>query len=852
MFRTALRNVLAHKARLLMTVLAVMLGVAFVSGTLVFTSTISDAFRTSSQKSFDNVDVAVTPPSSDGPPGSPAGKARLDGKALGTLARLPGAASVTGTANGFTGIGDKDGKLIGQGGNSRGSNYFPGKDGKDARYPMKEGTAPTGADQFALDAGTAAKGGYHVGDTVRISADGPVRQQKLTGVFTTGDGRVAAGGSLALFDTKTAQKLFGLSGGYSEIDVEAASGTSQSALRQAVDRALPKASATTATGKELADDEAKAIDDNMKGMRTALLAFAAVALFVGIFLIANTFTMLVAQRTKELALLRAVGANRRQVTRSVLIEAILIGAIAGVSGLVAGVGIAALLREVLNGFVAKFPEGPLVVSPSTAVAALGIGTVITVLAAWLPARRGAKVPPVAAMNSVHAAATTKSLLVRNTLGALVAGAGTASVIVATSVHDDVTGKVMLGGGGMLLLIGVFILTPLLSRPLIALATPVLRAFGTSGFLARQNALRNPRRTATTASALMIGLTLITGMTVIAGSTQKGIDRLAVDSLKADYTLSMQGGAQLPTSAEKQVRDVLGVTAVTPMRAGMAKIGTGRAAQQPTPLTGVDGAHFGSLVRPDISEGSLGTLRGGRVLVDQDTATRNDWRAGSRLPVTFQDGKKSTLTVSGVYKGNQMFQGVYLDVRTLAPHQKDLGDKQLLVKMAGGATDTHKNDLVKALGKNPAVTVADKKDISSAIASMFTLLLNMLYGLLAMAVIVAVLGVVNTLAMSVFERSQEIGMLRAIGLDRRGIKRMVRLESLVISLFGGVLGIGLGVFMGWAVGRLISPHLPTYELVLPWARMGVFLGLAALVGVLAALWPAFRAARLNMLAAIKAE
>ncbi len=200
----------------------------------------------------------------------------------------------------------------------------------------------------------------------------------------------------------------------------------------------------------------------------------------------------------------------------------------------------------------------------------------------------------------------------------------------------------------------------------------------------------------------------------------------------------------------------------------------------------------------------------------------------------------------------MLNGVFVDNRTLAPHQKDISDKQLLVKMADGATDAHKDELVEALGKNPAVTVADKKDVSNAIASMFTLLLNMLYGLLAMAVIVAVLGVINTLAMSVFERSQEIGMLRAIGLDRRGIKRMVRLESLVISLFGGVLGIGLGVFMGWAVGQLISAHLSTYELVLPWARMGLFLGLAALVGVLAALWPAFRAARLNMLAAIKAE
>ncbi len=240
------------------------------------------------------------------------------------------------------------------------------------------------------------------------------------------------------------------------------------------------------------------------------------------------------------------------------------------------------------------------------------------------------------------------------------------------------------------------------------------------------------------------------------------------------------------------------------------------------------------------------------MVDATTAKEKGWRVGSRLPVTFEDGKKGTLTVSGVYEGNEMIRGIILDNAILAPHQKHITDMQVMVKTKDGATDATKDSLVEALGKNPAITVQDKKDVSDSIAQIFNLMLNMLYGLLAMAVIVAVLGVINTLAMSVFERSQEIGMLRAIGLDRRGIKRMVRLESLVISLFGGVLGIGLGVFFGWAAGELIGSSLATYELVLPWGRMGLFLALAAVVGVLAALWPARRAARLNMLEAIKAE
>lgn len=841
MFRTALRNVLAHKARLLMTVLAVMLGVAFVSGTLVFTSTISDAYQASSQKGFDGVDVAIRPQSGDSGPGAPAS---LDQKLLDKAARVPGASSATGVVYGFAAIADKKGELLGNGFSTSGGNYYPGSDGKDARYPMRSGAAPHGPHEFALDAHTADKAGYKVGDTVRISVDGPVHEQKLTGIFTTDDGAVAAGGSLALFDTATAQKLYGMPGGFSEIDIKAAPGTSQTELKSAVDKVLPKGSAQATTGSQLADDMAKMVAEKMDGMKTGLLVFAGIALFVGVFLIANTFTMLVAQRTKELALLRAVGASRRQVTRSVLIEAFIVGAVAGLTGMAAGIGIGAGLRALMSTLGNTVPDGPLVISPSTVLISLVVGVVITVLAAWLPGRRAAKIPPVAAMNSVHATATTKSLVLRNTIGALFAGAGVAGVLVATGMAD---GKAVMGGGAALLLIGVFVLTPLLSRPLIALARPVLRFFGIAGTLAGQNAVRNPRRTAATASALMVGLTLITGMTVIAGSVQTGIDKQATAALKADYVISMATHTALSPDVAKKLATLDEVTAVSPQRLSAARAGSDR-----TILAGVNGKDFGKLTRLDFTQGSLGELHGNHVVVDDRTAKRKGLHPGSRFPVTFEDGTKSTLTVSGVYEGNQMLGGVIVDNATLAPHQKRATDTQVLVKTRDGATDATKEALITALGKNPAISVADKKQVSEEIAQAFTLMLNMLYGLLAMAVIVAVLGVINTLAMSVFERSQEIGMLRAIGLDRRGIKQMVRLESLVISLFGGVLGIGLGVFFGWAAGELISANLKTYELVLPWDRIGLFLAVAAVVGVLAALWPARRAARLNMLAAIKAE
>ncbi|MEU0441313.1 FtsX-like permease family protein [Streptomyces sp. NPDC006186] len=842
MFRTALRNVLAHKARLLMTVLAVMLGVAFVSGTLVFTNTLSNALQNSSAKGFDHVDVAVRAQDREDKGDTVGRTPELTQALLDRSAHVPGAASAVGVVRGFTALADKDGKLVGDGFMTEGGNYWGTK---DPRYPLLSGHAPSGKGEVLIDSETARRTGYKVGDTVRISVDGPVLTPRITGVFTTDDGNVAAGGSLVLFDTATAQQLFGKPGTYDEIDVTAATGTSQTALKSALDRALPKDTVETTTGQKLADEQAELIASAMSGLKQGLLVFAGIALFVGTFIIANTFTMLVAQRTKELALLRAVGASRRQVTRSVLVEAFVVGAVAATAGLAAGIGIGAGLKALLGTLGATVPDGPLIVTPGTVATALAVGVLVTMLAAWLPGRRAAKIPPVAAMSSIHARATTKSLVLRNTVGALFAAAGTAVVLAATRMDGD-SGQAPMGLGAVLLIIGVFVLTPLLSRPLIAAAAPVLRVFGVSGRLARQNSVRNPRRTAATASALMIGLALITGMTVMAGSLQKSIDKMASAAIRADYVVSMANGNMLSPDVERTLRSTDGVTATSPLRNAPSRIDG-----QTEYLTGVNGSAIGRLTDLTVDDGTF-AVGGSRVVVDDDTAKSHHWTAGSTFTVHYEDGKAQRLTVAGVYRGNELLRGILLDVTQLAPHQRDASDMQVMVKTSGGASDETKDRLVKALGTNPAIKVQDKQDISDDIAQMFTLMLNMLYGLLAMAVIVAVLGVVNTLAMSVFERSQEIGMLRAIGLDRAGIKRMVRLESLVISLFGGVLGIGLGVFFGWAAGELLGTKMTTYELVLPWDRMALFLLLAAVVGVLAALWPARRAARLNMLQAIKAQ
>ncbi|GAA4689107.1 ABC transporter permease [Streptomyces chumphonensis] len=843
MLRTAVRNVLAHKARLLMTMLAVLLGVAFVSGTLVFTSTLSTAFQKSSEKGFDHVDVAVLPDSSQssGPGDAPALSQRL----LEEAAALPGVAEATGSVSGFAALADKDGKLVGQGWSTLGANHYAGEDGRDDRYTMRDGRAPERDGEIALDAKTAERTGYEVGDTVRTSVNGPVRSEKVTGIFTTDDGNVAAGGTLVLFDTATAQRLYAAPGEFAEITLTAAPGTSQAALRGAVEEILPK-TAEAVTGEKLAADQSRAIEEELSGMRTGMLVFAGIALFVGVFIIANTFTMLVAQRTKELALMRAVGASRRQVTRSVLIEALVVGAVAGVTGLAAGVGVAAGLRALMGSLGVTVPDGPLTVTGTTVLVSLAVGTVITVLAAWLPARRAAKIPPVAAMSSLHATPTTRGLVVRNSIGSVLVAAGAGLVLLGTGMDADAA-KGPMGLGAAVMVIGVFVLTPLLSRPLIAAAGPLLRLFGVSGKLARQNAVRNPRRTAATASALMIGLTLITGLTVLAGGAQKGIEKMTAESLTADYVVSMANFSTLSPEVEEKLAADERVTAVSPLRSSPAEIDG-----DTEWVMGVSGEHIGDLLSMDFTDGSLAAFGGTKVVVDDETAERYGWEVGSTFPATFEDGERGELTVAGVYEGNEMVRSIMLDTSLLDPHMQRVDSMQVLVKAEGGVSEATQSALEAALGDNPAILVQDKEAMSEAIASLFTFMLNMLYGLLAMAVIVAVLGVVNTLAMSVFERSSEIGMLRAIGLDRRAVKRMVRLESVVISLFGGVMGIGLGVFFGWAAGEIIGSVLTTYELVLPWGRMALFLALAGVVGVLAALWPARRAARLNMLAAIKAE
>lgn len=682
-----------------------------------------------------------------------------------------------------------------------------------------------------------------------MADNGPAKEYTLAGVFTTEDGAVNAGGSLVLFDTPTAQQLYLQPGFYDELSVSAKAGASADQLLAEIKPLVGK-DAKAQTGAALAAEQAKDIERGMGNMNQMLMVFALISLFVGVFLIYNTFTMLVAQRTKELALLRAIGANRGQVRSSVLAEALVVGVISSAIGLVAGIGLAVGMRSAIGSFGAKIPAGPLVVAPTTIVAAIAIGVFVTVIAALVPAIRTSRIAPVAAMGSAHLPATAKSLVLRNSIGGSITFLGLLGILGGALIGKD--GKMLIGAGAFFTMIGIIILLPALSRPVIAAVRPLLtKVFGVAGKLAAQNAVRNPRRTAVTAASLAIGLTLVTALSVLGITMGKAVDRATTDNLKADYKVSMgESFGSLDPSVIPALEKAPGVKAVSPQQAGDIAFGEGKDYRS---VSGVNPATIGQLLNIDVVGGQLDSLAKGELAVSDKTAKEQGLLVGSTLKATFDDNQKADLKVGAIFKDMEgMLSSYVIDYHVLSQHSEKPYLREVYVKMDGGASDKAEQSLVDALGKNPAITFATQQDIRNEMGGIINTALNIMYGLLAMALIISVLGVVNTLAMSVYERTQEIGMLRAIGLDRGRVKNMIRLEAIVISLFGAVIGVALGTFIAWAVGETIKASIPNYALVIPYDRIAIFMLLAGIVGALAAMWPARSAARLNMLTAIKTE
>ncbi len=850
MFRATLKSLLAHKLRMGMSAFAIVLGVAFVAGTFVFTDTLNSSFTELFRQTAPDVTVRPAKAAAAAAGGFTGADTRtVPALIVDQLAGLDGVQRADGTVNDQgTYIIGPDGKVLGSGGGAPGigGNFgdAPASDGTPI-VSISQGRAPAGPDEVAIDDKSAATSGYQLGERIPLvtSGDQPTLNATLVGTVKFGETGNLIGATLALFDTPTAQALYlGGQDVFNIVDVTGDGSLSNEALRDEISAALP-AGFEALDGDQIAAENQNQLQQGLSFITTFLLVFAAVALVVGTFLILNTFSIIVAQRTRELALFRALGASKGQVTRSVLLEALVVGLVGSTVGLALGFALAAGLKALFGAIGLDLGQAGLVFVPRTAIAAYAVGVLVTLLAAYLPARKAAKVPPVAAMRD-DVSIPESSMRRRLIGGAALTGVGAGLMIWALAFDG---GLQPLGGGVLAVFIGVALLSPVISRPIVAvIAGGYPRVFGTVGVLAKENARRNPRRTAATASALMIGLALVTTMAILGQSTKSSVDDLVKTDLKADYIVSNAVQAPFSAAIAPQIAAVAGVSEVAPFRFGAAQIGG-----QQTFVSAFDAQAMSRMISLTVESGTLDTGDHG-LLVVADRATAEGWKVGDVVTVGLPAGREQ-LPIAGIIQRSNFLGGdIVLPLAALEGGGVAPVDSTVYVKREAGADPaTVLSGIDGVLAGLPTVTAKDQDQFAADQRAPVDQLLGIIYALLGLAVIIAVLGIVNTLALSVIERTREVGLLRAVGMSRRQLRTMIRLESVAISVLGAVLGIGLGLIFGISLQRAISGQ-GIKVLSVPAGQLLVFVVLAAIVGVLAAVWPARRAARMDVLRAITAE
>ncbi|MEV0536115.1 FtsX-like permease family protein [Kitasatospora sp. NPDC050463] len=858
MLKTALRNAVAHKARLAMTVLAVSLGVAFVCGTLVFADSTAAAHRAAASKDFAGIAVTVT--AKEPPPGTAADERSgvLDDTLARTLAGVPGVAAVRPSIDGTAALNAADGTpLRVRAGANPAAAYVPGKDGTDARYPLVEGRAPANGDELAVDVGTAAAGGFGIGDRITLATDGPAVTKRLVGVVTTTDTRVTAGGTLALFDTATAQDLFAAPGRYTGIDLTAAAGTDQFELSRRVTAVLPADRAEATTGASQAERQAVLVSTLTRGYQKLPTVFAGVSLFIGSFLVVNTFGMLVARRTREIALLRAIGASRRQVARSVLAEALLVGLVASAAGFLLGLGLASLLPDLLGTDGRTLPRGPLVIGPRPVIAALVVSVGVTLLAAWLPSRKAARVAPIEALRTADRPPSAGRSRIRGAVGLALLVLGAVLLVTLSGAKDaseENLRSAMLGCA--VLVVALIVLAPLLAVPMIRLAGRLTGRFGSTGRfgitgrLARDNALRDPRRTAATAATLLISSALVTGLAVVGDSTGQALDRQAAAGLGADYVINSRTTTTgIDPDAVPRVAAVPGVRTASAVTDSVLFIG-GSVRE----VSGVDPDTVGDVMRLDFVSGSDRDLGPGRIALSSTTARESGLSTGSRVEAHIGRGRDVTgYTVVGVYRDNPTARDALAargEVQQFAFLPRSV--QRILVRTHPDAISRATEARLRAaVGNSPLLKVQDRPALVREAAGTMGDLLTVMYGMLALGAVIGALGIVNTMAVSVTERTREIGALRALGMDRAGIRWMIRQEAVTVAAFGTLLGMAGGLFGAWAVGSLANGAVEQYSLAPPWGTLLLVLLVSLAIGAVAAAVPARRAAALSPLEAVAA-
>ncbi|MCW2794221.1 MAG: transporter permease [Nocardioides sp.] len=850
MWTVTLRNLLARKIRLALSAFAIVLGVAFVAGSFIFTDSLGNAFD--GIVGGTTADVEIIPKGAGEVDQFGIDARTIPASVVDDLRKLPGAAKVSGTAQvqGVYVIG-KDGKLVGGNGppglalNYGGMTSING----DPILTLADGALPTGPGQVALDVAAADKAGYLVGDQVTLVTPGdpPTMKAELVGLVNFGSEGGLVGATLTIFDEQWIQDLF-FEGRdvYTSISMTTADGVSQTELRDAARTVVP-AGVEVSTGDDFAAKTKQGIAKILGFINTFLLVFAAVAMVVGTFLIVNTFGILVAQRSRELALLRALGASRRQVNRSVLAEAFVVGLLGSTIGIGLGYVLAIGLKALFGVIGLDLGAAGMELQLRTVVVSYVVGVVVTMLAAYLPARRAGRVPPIEAMNE-HAAVPESSLRRRLLTGGGLVVAGVALMGVGFT-QDGNTSLSLIGAGMLAILVGVSLAAAVIGRPVISgLGAVYRRTSGTVGVLATENSLRNPRRTAATASALMVGLTLVTLMSILGQSAKASTDKAIEESLTAELVVSNATGQFFSPAYAREIRQVDGVASVLPIRVANAKLGDSTAYLEAT-----DPRALGSAIRLPVIAGALGSLTDDTVLIRESTASSRHLAVGDQVTLTFPAGPRK-FTIAGIYPsaGGAINNDFLMTLGGLTKSGIQPQDSLLFITKDPGASEaTVRAAIDKILADNPTVTLKNQREFADEQKGLIDTFLYIIYALLGLAVVIAVLGITNTLALSVIERTREIGLLRAVGMGRRQLRSMIRLESTAIAVLGALLGVALGIVFGVVLQRAIAEQ-GIDVLAIPWVRLAVFVVLAAGIGVLAAVFPARRAARLDVLKAITTE
>lgn len=840
-----LRSLLSRRRRAALTALAVVLGVAMVSGTFVFTDTIHGTYRSLFTGQAKGAEVVVA--SRQGIYSATSPPANMPSSLQNTIAKLPGVTAAEGQTSDVATIVGRRGRLVKSTGLATlALSYLPQPFGG---VQFVKGGPPTGSGQVVLDQSTAEREGNRVGDSVPIVTGQPVRRFTVSGIARVGNAAIA-GAPFAVFDLSTAQALYDKQGELNVIYVSGGRGITPATLERQIKPLLP-AQVTVQTVPQAVDADLDQVGDRLQVLTGGLLAFGFIAVFVGAFVIFNTLSITVAQRMRELALVRALGATPRQVLGSVLLEAGVIGILASVVGMLVGLAAAVAIRAVLKAAGLDLPSTGLVVEPRTVLVSLGTGVIVTLAAGLPPAYRATRAAPVEALRETTAPSHRARMSWATTgSAAVLALVGIVLVFThASSVDAQLTSSTI---GAVMLVLAAVLLSPLavpsLSR---VVAWPIARGGRIIGALARENTNRTPARTAVTASSLMIGLALVLFVSVYVDGIRTSTKRAINSTFIADFAIENQDGtSSIPAASTRALAVVPDIEAVSSVKSASAQVpgaGTVTAA-------GVDPTTIGDVYRFNWVDGpgpDLQNLTTDDLLVEQDTARAAHLRIGQHLKLSTPSGASAELTVAGIYADRALLRGVALPLPEFDQlfHQDQL--QEVFVKLLPGSNrGAAQAGLQQALTGLPGVVVRSERQLANEASHQVNGVLVLFYALLAMSAVMALLGLLNALTLSIHERTHELGVLRAIGMTPEQARTLIRDESMITAAIGTLIGLVLGVVMAWIVSHAL--HSEGVVFAIPWPQVGLLLVVGLLVGVLAAGPPAARVARLDVLTAIGYE